>query len=144
MTRTYSTDTLITCYKCPCRQRHSKLVNLEAERDEKSAIQLCTLVFSVCRDCFLYISIWTAVHSRSFRAQSNKLISWQLFHILNISISNPIHPHNEILFKDKSISVVLFDNTNSDSDVSTALMKHKPDHSATKYDIRSLWLISFI
>lgn len=111
MTRTNSTDNLINCYKCSCRQQKSELVNLEAERDEKSAIKLCTPVLSVWRECFLYISIFIAVHSRSFRAQSNikpKLICWQLFHVLNISISNRTHRHNEILFKVKSISKLFY------------------------------------
>lgn len=104
-------DTLINCYKCPCRQRQSKLVNLEAERDGKSAIKLCTPVVSVWRECFLYISIFIAVHSRSFHAQSNikpKLICWQLFHILNISISSRTHPHNEILFRGKTVSELFY------------------------------------
>lgn len=107
-TGTNSMDTLINCYKFPCRQQQSKLVNLEAERDEKSAIKLCTLVVSVRRQCFLYISIFIAVHSRSFHAKSNirpKLICWQLFHILNISISSQTHPRNEILSKGKSTSI---------------------------------------
>lgn len=108
-------DTLINCYKCPCRQRQSKLVNLETERDGKPAIKWWTPVVQVWRQCFLYISIFIAVHSRSFHAQSNiktKLICWQLFRILNISISSQTHPHNKILFKGK----IDFNFTTSDSE----------------------------
>lgn len=92
---------LINCYKYPRRQRQSKLVNLEARRDRESAVKLCTPVVSLWRECFLYISIFIAVHSGSFHVQSNvkpKLISW-LFHIRNISISSQTHPRNEILYK---------------------------------------------
>lgn len=131
MTRTNAMDTLNNCYKCPCRQQQSKLVNLKAERVGKSAIKLCTLVVSVRRECFLYISIFIAVHSGSFPAQSNikpKLICWQLFHILNISISNRTHPH--ILFKRKIyFQTILFNFTISYSEFLLVLLKYKPHHS---------------
>lgn len=65
------------------------------------AIKLCTPVVSVQRECFLYISIFIAVHFGAFHAQSNvkpKPICWQLFHIPNISISSETHPKDLVLF----------------------------------------------